>query len=201
MSFIVGLTGGIGSGKSTVADFFSAQGILVVDTDVIAHELTGRKGPAMPEIAAAFGDSVVQADGSLDRNAIRQIVFADPASRKRLENILHPIIRRESEARCQAAESPYVILVVPLLVETGIYRQRVNRILVVDCEESAQVSRVMARSRLSEGEVRAIMETQATRDERLAAADDVVLNDGEIDSLRLRVDDLHREYLRLVAGV
>lgn len=201
MSFIVGLTGGIGSGKSTVADLFAALGVLVVDTDVIAHELTGPQGAAMPEIAAVFGDSVVLAGGGLDRAAMRRQVFSDPLARARLQAILHPMIRRESEARCEFARgAPYVLLVVPLLLESGGYRQRVDRILVVDCDEGDQVSRVMARNGLTDQEVRAIMATQASRAERLAAADDVVENARGRENLGARIGALHRRYLEL-AGV
>ena len=170
MSFVVGLTGGIGSGKSTVADIFADIGALVVDTDVIAHELTGPQGAAMPEITAVFGDSIRLAGGGLDRAAMRRLVFSDPSARSQLQDSLHPMIRRESEALCLSANgAPYVLLVVPLLLESGGYRQRVDRILVVDCDEAVQVSRVMARSGLTDLEVRAIMATQASRAERLAA--------------------------------
>lgn len=196
-SFVVGLTGGIGSGKSTVAELFAERGAVVVDTDAIAHEITGPGGAAMAALAAAFGPRVVRADGGLERTAMRQLVFADPAQRIRLEGILHPLIRERSAQRCRAAASPYVILAVPLLVEAGGYRARCQRILVVDCDEAVQVARVMARNGLAESEVRAIMAAQAGRRERLAVADDVVHNDGGIEALREQVDELHARYVRL----
>ncbi|MEI7430974.1 MAG: dephospho-CoA kinase [Betaproteobacteria bacterium] len=199
MTFIVGLTGGIGSGKSAVADCFSALGVAVVDTDAIAHELTGVNGAAMAEIAGAFGQSVISSDGRLNRDAMRRLVFSDPSVKNRLEAILHPMIRRESEARCLAAQSPYVVLVVPLLVESGVYQQRVNRVLVVDCDEATQISRVIARNGLAAAEVRAIMKTQASREERLAVADDVVVNNEGLETLSPRVTDLHRGYLELAS--
>jgi len=200
MSFVVGVTGGIGCGKSTVTDLLAARGAAVVDTDAIAHQLTGANGAAMPAIAIAFGPTVVRADGALDRGAMRRLVFSDASARTRLEAILHPMIRRESEARCDAvvaANAPYVLLIVPLLVESGSYRDRMARVLVIDCGEDVQVSRVMARSGLSADEVRAIMATQASRAERLAAADDVLLNDGDLDSLRAQLDVLHERYLAM----
>jgi dephospho-CoA kinase len=198
MSFIVGLTGGIGSGKTTVADLFARRGAALVDTDAIAHELTGPLGAAMAAIAAAFGAAVLRPDGGLDRAAMRAVVFSDRSARMRLEAILHPLIRQQSEARCEAAaNAPYVVLVVPLLVETGSYRQRADRVLVVDCDESVQISRVMARSGLAAEDVRAIMATQASRAERLAVADDVVLNEGGLEALLSQVEELHQRYLDL----
>ena len=204
MSFVVGLTGGIGSGKSTVADIFASFGVAVVDADAIAHELTGAGGAAMPEIRTAFGASVVRADGGLDRSAMRQRIFSDPESKSRLEAILHPMIRRESESRClderlAVLGAPYVLLVVPLLVESAVYRGRVNRILVVDCCEEIQISRVMSRSGLSMEEVRAIMATQASRSERLAVADDVVSNNEGLASLNRQIETLHLRYLKLAS--
>ena len=200
MTFVVGVTGGIGSGKSTVTDLLAEHGAAVVDTDAIAHELTGANGAAVPAIAAAFGVEVLRADGGLDRAEMRRLVFSDALARARLETILHPMIRRESEARCDAAgaqDAPYVLLVVPLLVETGGYRERVARVLVIDCSEDVQVSRVMARSGLPADQVRAIMATQVSRAERLAIADDVVVNDGDLDSLRDQLDVLHERYLTM----
>ena len=194
---VIGLTGGIGSGKSTVADLFAAQGVAVVDTDLIAHDLTGPTGAAMPEILAAFGDSVRQPNGGLDRVAMRRQVFADPQVRQQLEGILHPRIRSEAERRCRLATTPYVLLVVPLLIESGAYRDRVRRVLVVDCDEATQVARVVARSGLSPDEVRRIIATQLARAERLAAADDVIVNMAGVAALEPQVLAMHERYLRL----
>lgn len=197
--YIVGLTGGVGSGKSTVADLFVEKGAVLIDTDAIAHELTGPGGAAMPLLMAEFGPTVANTQGALDRAAMRQRVFADSTTRARLEGILHPLIRQISAERCQAAVAPYVILAVPLLVESGSYRQRCDRIVVVDCPESLQIERVMARNGLAADEVKAIMMAQATRSQRLAIADDVVTNDADLSSLCLQVNALHRKYLRLAA--
>lgn len=198
--FVVGLTGGIGSGKSTVADLFAARGIVIVDTDLIARELTAADGAAMPALVAAFGKWVVAADGSLDRAAMRQRVLIDPGERQRLEGILHPLIRQLSAERCRQAASPYVILAVPLLVESGTYRERCDRILVVDCDEARQIERVQARSGIPEAEVRGFMAAQASRAQRLAVADDVVLNDDGREKLLPQVDALHDHYTRVAAA-
>jgi len=195
--FIVGLTGGIGSGKSTVADAFVALGAGLVDTDVIARELTLADGKAMPALIAEFGPDIVAKDGAMDRSAVRQRVFADPSARERLEGILHPLIRQISAERCVAATAPYVILAVPLLVESGDYHQRCDRIVVVDCPETIQIERVMARNGLSIDEVRAIMAAQATRQQRLAAANDIVVNDGARTIIYEQVNLLHLKYLAL----
>lgn len=197
--FVVGLTGGIGSGKSTVADLFVEQGATLVDTDAIAHELTGVGGAAMSALVAEFGAAVAAVDGAMDRAAMRQLVFADPSARARLEGILHPLIRQLSAERCRAAGSPYVILAVPLLVESGTYRERCDRIVVVDCPESLQIERVMARNGMSVDEVKAIMAAQATRQQRLAVANDVVVNDADQAKLHAQVAVLHRKYLMLSA--
>jgi len=196
MTYVVGLTGGIGSGKSAVADLFAALGVNVVDADAVAHALTRAGGSAMPAVCAEFGDGVADADGALDRAAMRARVFADPPVRRRLEAILHPMIREESERRLAAgAGAPYAILMVPLLVESGSYRQRVNRIAVVDCAEETQIARVMSRNGLAREEVERILAAQATRAERLAAADDVIDNDGALAALAPQVERLHTEYL------
>ncbi|UCV11244.1 dephospho-CoA kinase [Dechloromonas denitrificans] len=197
--YVVGLTGGIGSGKSTVADLFAAKGIVVIDTDALAHELTAPDGAAMPALLAAFGPSIADVTGAMDRAAMRRLVFADATARARLEGILHPMIRRISDERCRLAASPYVILAVPLLVESGSYRERCDRIVAVDCPESRQIERVMVRSQLAEEEVRAIVSAQATRQQRLDIADDVVNNDGALTILYGQVDRLHLKYLSLSA--
>lgn len=200
MSYVVGLTGGIGSGKSFAAELFSSHGAAIVDTDVIAREISGSGGTAILAIRAAFGDDLIDAQGALDRAAMRELAFAEPAQRKRLEAILHPLIRAESAAQVAAADAPYVMLVVPLLVESGTYRKRVDRVLVVDCNERTQIERVVARNGLVPDVVRAIMAAQATREQRLAAADDVIDNEGDLDSLRGQVARLDREYRRLAEG-
>ena len=197
--YVVGLTGGIGSGKSAAADLLAARGALVVDTDQIAHQLTAPGGAAMEVIREAFGNGVVAADGALNRPAMRTLAFEDPAARKRLEAILHPMIRAESERQCRAATTPYVVLVVPLLIESGTYRERVRRLCVVDCPEDVQVLRVMQRSGLEERQVRAIMAAQASRAERLAAADDVIDNSAGYAELAVQVERLHGAYLRLAS--
>lgn len=197
MPFVVGLTGGIGSGKSAAADEFSRLGATVVDTDAIAHELTRPGGGAIDSIRRVFGDAAIAADGAMDRKHIRNIVFADPAARIRLEGVLHPMIREESRRRVASAPGPYVVLVVPLLIESGTYRSRVHRVAVVDCTEELQVSRVRARSGLSAEEVLRIMATQVPRQQRLAAADDVLDNSGPLAALHQQAQALHMRYLEL----
>lgn len=195
---VIGLTGGVGSGKSTVADEFARLGAAIVDTDAIAHELTQKGGAAIPAVAQAFGAGFIR-DGAMDRKAMRDRVFADPAAKKTLEGILHPMIRAESARRIAAAFDqglgPYVVHVVPLLVESGDYRGRVDRVLVVDCPEEVQVARVRTRG-LSEAEARAIVAAQASRADRLAAADDVIENAGTREALRKQVAALHEKYLQ-----
>lgn len=196
--FAVGLTGGIGSGKSTVADLFAAHGVPLVDTDVIAHRITAPQGIAMPQIAAEFGDAFVAADGSLDRARMRALAFSDDSARKRLERITHPLIRAETEREQRDASGPYVIVVVPLLVESGSWKKRVDRVLSVDCSVDTQIARVMQRNGFSREQVLAIVARQATREARLAAADDVIVNDGTpLDALAAQVDTQHRAYLAL----
>ncbi|ADG16759.1 dephospho-CoA kinase [Paraburkholderia atlantica] len=199
--FVVGLTGGIGSGKSTVANLFAARGVPLVDTDVIAHRITAPHGLAMPHIAAEFGTEFVAADGSLDRARMRTLVFSDDTARKRLEGITHPLIRAETEREEREAQGPYVIVVVPLLVESGTWKNRVNRVLTVDCSVDTQVARVMSRNGFSREQVLAIIARQATREARLAAADDVIVNDNAPRlELEAQVDAHHQAYLSLAKG-
>jgi dephospho-CoA kinase len=193
--FVVGLTGGIGSGKSAAADEFARLGVSVVDTDAIAHALTQQGGAAVAEVEKRFGKQFV-VNGAMDRKKMRDHVFADPAAKRALEALLHPMIREESARRIAAASAPYVVHVVPLLIESPDYRRRVNRVLVVDAPEEVQVARVRARSNLPEEEVRVIMRTQVTRAARLAAADDVIDNAGSRDALRNQVAALHQKYLQ-----
>jgi len=200
MPFTVGLTGGIGSGKSAAAQVFEALGITVIDTDAVAHALTGPGGAAIEPIRAAFGAAYLTPEGALERARMRELVFADPAKKRQLESILHPMIRARTSELVQAARSPYVILMVPLLVESGDYRRRCQRVLVVDCPDELQVERVMARSGLAAGQVRAIMANQVTREARLAAADDVVDNSQDLAQLRRQVEALHARYLQLAAA-
>jgi dephospho-CoA kinase len=196
VTLVVGLTGGIGSGKSAAADEFAAHGATVVDTDAIARQLTEKGGTAVAQIEKMFGSTFLDQTGGMDRKKMRDHVFADPAAKRALEALLHPMIREESARRIAAAGGPYVIHVVPLLIESPDYRSRVDRVLVVDCPEETQLARVRARSGLSEDEVRAIMRTQISRAERLAAADDVIDNRGSREALRKQVAALHKKYLQ-----
>jgi dephospho-CoA kinase len=193
--YVVGLTGGIGSGKTTVARRLEALGATIVDTDEIARELTGPSGASMAELRTAFGDRFVTAEGALDRAAMRALAFEDPASRSRLEAILHPAIRARSDELLARATGPYAVTVVPLLFETGGYRRRAARTLVVDCPEALQVSRVAARSGLAPAEVKSVMDAQWPRWRRLQMADDVIWNGGEEAALAPQCERLHTLYL------
>lgn len=200
-AYVVAVSGGIGCGKSTVAEGFARLGVAVVDTDHLAHELTAAEGAAMPAIRTAFGDGVSAADGGLDRAAMRRRVFADPAERRRLEAILHPLIRDLSRRRCAEAGSVYALLLIPLLAETQQASPYafIDRVLIVDCDEATQLARVMQRNGLPEAEVRSIMATQTDRSTRLALADDIVENNGSPGDLDARVMELHALYLHLAA--
>lgn len=190
----VGLTGGIGSGKTRIAELFAELGAPVIDTDLISRELTARDGAALPAIRAAWGDSVMRPDGELDRAALRRIVFGDAATRRRIEDILHPLIRQAVADALENVVAPYVLVVIPLLVESGHYGELLDRVLVVDCPEALQRERTMARSGLSAEEVSAIMAAQVDRATRLAAADDVIVNDAGVDVLRQQVLRLDLKY-------
>ncbi|MFN0315532.1 MAG: dephospho-CoA kinase [Burkholderiales bacterium] len=195
--YVVGLTGGIGSGKSAAAQRFAALGATVIDTDAIAHELTSAHGAAMPALRQTFEPEVFHADGSLNRKAMREKVFANGEARKRLELILHPLIREETARHLAQASGSYAVVVIPLLVEKGGYANSCRRVLVVDCAEETQIARTMQRSHLDEEQVRAIMATQASRQARLAAADDVISNEGTLEELHRQVGSLHESYLKL----
>ncbi|MFJ9534640.1 dephospho-CoA kinase [Herbaspirillum sp. NPDC101396] len=195
--FSIGLTGGIGSGKTTVADLFGERGAALIDTDAIAHQLTTPGGAAIDAIRATFGDDFIGADGAMDRPRMRAHVFADAGARKRLEAVLHPLIRSETARAAQAARGDYLIFVVPLLVESQQWRTRTSRILVVDCSEEVQIARVMQRNGMTRAQVEAIMKAQATRTERLAAADDVIENNGDTAALLPQIERLHALYLAM----
>ena len=194
---VVGVTGGIGSGKSTAARLFAECGAGLVDTDEIALRLTQPGQPAVAEIARRFGPQYLTPAGALDRQRMRSHVFSDPAAKAQLEAILHPLIRMQVAEQVRASDAPYVLVLIPLLVETGGYPTLVQRILVVDADETVQIARTMARSALSEEQVRGIMRTQASREQRLAAADDIIDNNGDLEQLRLQVQALHARYLEM----
>lgn len=197
-AFRVGLTGGIASGKSTVADMLASHGVQVIDTDIIAREVVEPGMPALDEIRAAFGDDVLHADERLDRRALRSRIFADPSARERLENILHPRIRDATLRAAASLDGPYQVIVVPLLTSSEL-ATAMDRILVVDCDEQTQVTRLLARDAESEDQARRILAAQASREERLAIADDVVTNDGTLADLEMAVARLHDKYLGLAA--
>lgn len=197
---LIGLTGGIGSGKSAAADTLGALGADLVDADAISHALTASGGKALPAIRDALGDQAIGSDGALDRSWVRARVFADDEARQQLNAILHPMIRAECEARIAARQGLYRVLVVPLMVESGHWLQALDRLLVIDCPEATQIARVQARSGLSAEMVHAIMAQQATRAQRRAAADDVILNDGSLEQLKAHAGALHARYARMAAG-
>jgi dephospho-CoA kinase len=196
--FRIGLTGGVGSGKSTVATMLESFGAGLVDADALVHELIGPGGAAVAAVRAEFGSDAIATNGSVDRTWMRTRVFTDPNARRRLEDVLHPRVRTESQARADAlADSvPYVVLMIPLLVESGGWSRRAQRVLVVDCTETTQIERVCRRPGMTRATALGILAAQATRATRLAAADDVLFNELPLDDLRDRVEQLHRQYLR-----
>lgn len=195
MNLCVGLTGGIGCGKSTVADLFAIHGAGIIDTDAIARRLTQAGGEAIAAIRATFGDDYIVDDGALNRAKMRGLIFSDAAAKQQLELILHPLILEQAKVQCRQLQTkPYIILVVPLLPESPAFRQLAQRILVIDCDESTQVARVIGRSRMGEAEVRDIIAQQTSRAERLQLADDIIHNDAGLDSLAEQVTVLHGRY-------
>ena len=195
----IGLTGGIASGKSTVANLFAALGITIVDTDLLAREVVAPGSALLPRIAGHFGAEVLQKDGSLDRAALRSRVFENPAERQWLERLTHPAIRELTDKRCESATSDYVIVAIPLLVETA-GAERFDRVLVVDCSPEIQLARLQARDGTTRAEAQRMLAAQATREQRLAVADDVITNDGDLAALREQVEKLHRQYLKLASA-
>lgn len=194
----IGLTGGIGSGKSTVARLFAELGVAVIDADELAHRLMSPGGAAVSAILRQFGADL-SADGGIDRRRLGRIVFEQPQQRQRLEALLHPMIRIEMERAARNAQTPYCVLVIPLLVEAG-QRDLVDRVLVVDADEETQIARVRDRDRRNDAEIQAILAAQASRTQRLAAADEVVNNRGDLRELRRQVEALHQRYLVLAAA-
>jgi dephospho-CoA kinase len=193
----IGLTGGIASGKSTVTQRFAELGVPVIDADVASRNVVEPDEPGLEQVVRRFGPGVLDADGHLDRRALRALIFSDPASRHALDAILHPLIQADMERLATAAQGPYLVMSIPLLVESGRARERVDRVLVVDVDEAVQLDRVQARDGCGEEQARAILASQARRETRLAAADDVLWNAGSVADLRQAVDRLHEQYLRL----
>lgn len=196
----IGLTGGIGSGKSYVADLWQQWGATVVDTDQIAHQLTAPDGAAIAPIRQQFGDEMITESGAMDRNRMRDLVFNDASQRIRLQNILHPMIRDFTFREVEQAQGCYVVVVVPLLIESGSWASYVDRVCVVDCDEDTQIARVMQRSGLTPAQIRRIMDTQATRQQRLAVADDVIVNDAQtsLEQLKEQAQQLHNQWCKPV---
>jgi dephospho-CoA kinase len=200
VNFLVGLTGGIGSGKSTVSDIFATLGVRIIDTDLISHQLTQPGGAAIPAIHDIFGADLINAQGALDRNRMRELVFTHPEEKKRLETILHPLIFSQTRQQATSGtDAPYTLIVVPLLFESGRYADWLHRVITVDCPEEAQLTRTILRSKLDESEVRAIMAQQLSRQARLTLADEIILNNGSLDSLKTQVVGIHRRLSALAA--
>lgn len=196
MVYTVALTGGIGSGKSTVTKAFSQLGTAVVDADVIARQVVEPGCPALNVIAEHFGEEILQKDGLLNRRLLREKIFNSPNEKQWLNNLLHPLIAQQTQTEIANASSPYVLWVVPLLVENNLH-QRADRVLVVDVSPEIQIARTIERDNVSRQHVEQILAAQATRDERLAVADDVINNDGSPELVAANVDRLHRQYLEL----
>jgi dephospho-CoA kinase len=194
--FVIGLTGGIGSGKSTIADYFTKLGIDVIDADKIAREVVTPHSAALNEIAVHFGTSALNKDGSLNRGALRRTIFADPKERRWLEALLHPLIRERLEQDIAHSSSPYVVVVIPLLIESS-YQYPIDRVLVIDTPEAQQRSRTHLRDQISKEEIENIISAQVSREQRLAAADDIIHNDKGIEELEQQVNKLHQYYLSL----
>lgn len=195
---VIGLTGGIGSGKSTVADLFAQHGIAIIDTDQIARDVVEPDSPALQKLTQHFGQVILNNDGSLNRSELRDIVFANPDERKWLEQTLHPLIRIEMQKQIQQAKPPYCVAVIPLLVE-NLPNKSIDRILVIDSTKEQQIARTKARDKLNDAQIENILHSQATREERLKVADDIIYNDKDLVHLTQQVETLHQQYLTLGA--
>lgn len=193
---VVGLTGGVGSGKSTVAALFAKHGVPIIDADIVAREVTAPNKPDFASIIKHFGSGVVLPDGTLNRSKLRHLIFNDPKQRLWLEKLLHPSIRDEMQKKLHGIEAPYCIAVIPLLLEVEFY-YFINRILVVDASETEQIRRVMQRDNAAKSDVEAILESQASRIDRRSKAHDIIINDGKLEDLNAQVDKLHETYTRL----
>lgn len=199
MTMIIGLTGGIACGKTAATDIFRKLGVPVIDADEVSRELTGPGGKALPQVALAFGADMIDAQG-MKRDLMRDIIFSDPKAKQQLEEILHPMIKREMFERLKAVKAPYVILSVPLLLESGRWADAVKRVLVVDVSEDEQINRLVYDRHMSEEQARAIIETQISREKRVAAADDLIDNSGMLEELEEKVRGLHTFYLKMAEG-
>ena len=199
MTMIIGLTGGIACGKTAATDIFRKLGVPVIDADEVSRELTGPGGKALPQVALAFGADMIDAQG-MKRDLMRDIIFSDPKAKQQLEEILHPMIKREMFERLKAVKVPYVILSVPLLLESGRWADAVKRVLVVDVSEDEQINRLVYDRHMSEEQARAIIETQISREKRVAAADDLIDNSGTLEELEEKVRGLHTFYLKMAEG-
>lgn len=199
-AYVVALTGGIASGKSAVAERFAAHGVEVVDADLVAREVVAPGTPGLAEIVQAFGGDLIDADGHLRRRALRERVFGDAAARRRLEAIVHPRVRARLYERARNARGPYLVLAIPLLVESDGAYDWVDRVLLVDVPRGVQIARLTARDATTPALAEAMLAAQATREARLARADDVIVNDGSLEALDAEVERLHRDYLRRASG-
>ena len=195
MVYCVGLTGGIGCGKSTVTQMFEALGATIIDTDAISHSLTQPNAPSLKQIARQFGTAFISSEGELDRAKLRALIFSNPVQKTKLESILHPLIETQVRNELRHCQGSYALIVVPLLFETSHYLPLIQRKLVVDCDERSQITRTAARSHLPEAEIRTIMAHQIARKERLKLADDILRNEANLDSLRDAVEVLHQQYM------
>jgi dephospho-CoA kinase len=198
-TFRVALTGGIASGKTTVANMFAELGAVLIDTDIIARDVVAKGTAGLEQVVDKFGSTVVDADGKLDRRALRGVVFADREKRLALEGILHPLIRAEAERQMDTRSGPYQVIIVPLLVESPL-KERVDRILVVDCSEERQLARLLSRDVETEEQARRMIAAQSSREDRLALADDVITNDADIALTRQQVANTHQAYLALASA-